>query len=196
MKHIYRKSQLKTITRIIFILVVLSLILVFVYSKYGSIGKALTDMFNFGDETDYGVLNLKAKKGFEIMVNDINNCIKSKDSDCGCEINMEGFTDSHSIKPDGHKISLLNIKDENEITIDDSDFKSLNCYITSNLMPKQTGASSSLRFDKGHPYITDLDTSDSELTNKFNIYKKGQELCWLPSTVKYETGNKIKKCQL
>ena len=199
-------AQLKTIGKIILILVVLAILLAFIYSKYGSIGEALKKIFDLGEEEpDYHVLNEQAQKGFSVMLNDIDKCLKSKQAECGCYISFSSFSQTHAIKTDSKKIYLLNVKNENEITVADKELNNLNCLMNDNFEAEDQEPI--IRFDKEStlkhwlsnkeaPYIKNSGFgANVKLIYKFNIYKKDGRICWLTDKVKEENVNNIQKCQ-
>ena len=41
---------------------------------------------------DYHALNEQAQKGFSVILNNINECLKSKQAECGCYISFSSFS--------------------------------------------------------------------------------------------------------
>ena len=195
--------SIAVIAGILLIIIILVSILYGLISTNKDLRKIFKDLFDFGEEEqDYGIINNKAKKAFNLTFQDIEKCRKSKDNDCACEVNLANYDKIHALKTDGSKIYLLNIKDNNEITMEHQNFNSLNCYAftgilsTKNILTHKLEQKNFIKFDKEKPYIEGLGLfTSADFNYRFNIYKTKNELCWLTDEADEDTVNNIKKCQ-
>jgi hypothetical protein len=130
-----KASFATTLTKILFVLIVL----IILYISGGKIlwdaGKSALGIFgliNF-TEVDYSQLNTDAKSSFEILTKNIEKCKNSKDTDCLCfDISLDGFNEIHSLEINNNEIKLVNIKDDNKITMAKKEIKNFNCYYIMN----------------------------------------------------------------
>lgn len=79
-------------------------------------------------QVDVVQLNKDAKASFTTLIDNIEKCRKSQDTNCLCYTSLSGFNEIHNIEISNDEIKLINIKDENKITMDKRKLENFNCY--------------------------------------------------------------------
>ncbi|MAG47118.1 hypothetical protein CL617_00810 [archaeon] len=185
----------KTIGAIILILFVLATILAVLNSTSSKLWEPLKEIFGFGyDGPDFATLNEEAISNFDVMMEDINTCLSSEKAECGCSISFNGLAEHHAIKTDNSKIFMLNIKGGNEITMDSAEINNLNCYIDNDFKSNELKSNERIKFNEKTPYIDISLWFDLDFKYKYNVYKKGDQLCWLTNKVNNNNFDLINKC--
>lgn len=162
-----------TLTRILFILIVLVIILMSGGRILWDAGKAGLSLFGLVNTTetkiDYSELNKNAKSSFDVFINDINKCKLSKDTDCLCYTSLSDFKEFHNIEITDTEIKLINIKDKNKITMNKEKIQDFNCYYSSSLQIENPLV---ITFDDNLPEIkTGFFSKDIQFYHNTPIYK-------------------------
>ncbi len=137
--------------------------------------------FGFFKEEDLTTKNEIAKNNFDILMNEVNACIKTANKDCKCKTN-KGFNDFSNIHElqITDKTKLVYIKDKNELTMAESNnivkcyYKTSTRYLTGNVK---------IKFDD-NAHFEDSNGEDGEFisNSKDILYKNDKnEICWLIS---------------
>jgi hypothetical protein len=124
-----------TLTKILFILIVLVIIIIGGGRLLWNAGKSVLNIFGLINTTqvDYSGINKEAKSSFDALIMDIEKCKNSKDTNCLCYTSLSGFYETHQLEVTEKEIKLINVKDDNKITMNKKEITNFNCYYASEL---------------------------------------------------------------
>ena len=190
------------IAGILLILLFLVTLIISLTNSYGGV-KELIKKF-LGEKTEAEVTreqNEMATKVFTSLKDQIKKCQNSKDSNCGCLVDLNKFSNYHKISFTDKETKLINIKNLEDSGIQMSSFDArLNCYWDNSLESKPL---TEIFFEE-RPFIfkeviiwTSITGRGYKyyFTNKFNLLKKDGKLCWLTNKVDESKVNTLKECQ-
>lgn len=156
----------------------------------------ISKLFGGTEEEDLTTLNDKARDNFNLLIQDMKECLNKKPTQNGCwciTINSNGFNDFskyHRLDVlENKKIRLLLIKDNNELTMADSNIDFPSCYAT------KTGIQDfkfiKIRFDQDSPYLKDdNDNKASFNKNALSVFYKDKKgnICWYTKDLSLQGG--------
>ncbi|MEK6832450.1 MAG: hypothetical protein AABY32_00245 [Nanoarchaeota archaeon] len=145
-------SFIETLTKILLILIVLVLLILGGGRLLWDAGKSALSVFGLINitEVDYSQLNKDAQSSFETFIKDIKACKNSKDNNCLCYTSLSGFSNVYTLEINNNEIKLINVKDNNKITMNKQDIKDFNCYYTKELVVENPVL---INFDEDLPRI-------------------------------------------
>ena len=145
-------SFVESLTKILLILIVLVLLILGGGRLLWDAGKSALSVFGLINitEVDYSQLNKDAQSSFETFIKDIKACKNSKDNNCLCYTSLSGFSNVYTLEINNNEIKLINVKDNNKITMNKQDIKDFNCYYTKELVVENPVV---INFDEDLPYI-------------------------------------------
>ena len=151
----------------------------------------------FGDDilpVDYTLLNEEANTGFSLLVDSLNKCKASKDNSCGCDVDLSFFSSTHELRINSEEIRLVNTKEENDILMWKESIEGLNCYMDG--LTKNEKGDLVMHFDDdAFLYFEGILLDDEDyLLDKYQLYKKGNVVCWLSDVVKENKIKSLKSC--
>ncbi|MBL7147741.1 MAG: hypothetical protein ISS82_02860 [Nanoarchaeota archaeon] len=188
---------MSTIVKIIIILILVFVIAQFIGVNLWTLAKSGLGLTEEIIPINYTKVNNQAKITFNDMIKDIKECKDIDDTNCGCYIDLSGFSETHAIQFETNEIKLLNIKNIRRtghlyktlkegdklygkgIQIESSDeIQNLNCYFDDS--EGEEGYFDTMFFEKEKSKIS-IRGFDKTLNTKFQLYKKGinKRICWL-----------------
>lgn len=192
-----------TIVKIIIILLLILLIANFLGINLWKLGKSALGLTEDFVPIQYTEIDNQAKKTFDNMVRDIEECKNSKNKSCGCNIDLSGYYKTHILWFEANEIKLLNIKNignikltkDSGITIASNDqLKNLNCFLKGNFKEETFNY---IYFKEENPkiWITNLLRTDPTIYTEFQLYKtEAGKLCWLTNKLNKNEFSNIKEC--
>lgn len=179
--------SLNKLGSILFIAVVLVILMIGGAQLFWGAGKSgikLIDSWlelGFFKEEDLTTKNEIARNNFDLLMNEINTCIKTINKDCKCKTS-KGFSDFSNIHElqITDKTNLVYIKDKNELTMAESN-SMVKCYYKTST--RYLTGSVKIKFDN-NAYFEDSNGEDGEFisNSKDILYKNNNnEVCWLIS---------------
>lgn len=179
-----KAADFTTITKIVFILIIIIIVMISGGRILWDAGKAGLGFFGLLNisETDYSGLNQNAKSSFNLLISEIKQCRASLDNDCLCASSLSGFDSIHEIRIGEKEIKLINVKDENDITMEKENLNDFNCYYSKSGI--STESTLILNFDEELPRIKksggarafglDFATKDVQFYKTPKIYKSNK----------------------
>jgi hypothetical protein len=195
------------IASIVLILLVLVILIVSLTGLYGQTFKdSIKKIFGIQTEAEkYHEKNVKGETYFDSLLIDIQKCKNSKKTNCGCELELGGFSTNQIIRTKEDQIEMLdlgNIEDKNiyekdgVLLANSTDIKNIDCSYDKNLR-KIDNKIMTIYFINDNPEITYVDSNfiDAILRKGFHIVKKSMDkehqiyktsegTCWLQETSK------------
>ncbi|MCD4666393.1 hypothetical protein K8R47_01125 [archaeon] len=184
------KLAIETIISVILVILVIVVIIVFLPGNLWALAK---DALGFGDEIiNFGEINNKSLVGFNILVDKIEDCKLTKTKVCGCDLDFSHYYKTHELQVSENEIKLVNLKEENEVTMSKEDISGLNCYFKGNnvnsLVSKTMNPLNILFYkgDKQSYYIEDEGIFDKSLdfVHRFELINNKGNVCFLTDEVK------------
>ncbi|MEK6907587.1 MAG: hypothetical protein AABW45_03595 [Nanoarchaeota archaeon] len=170
-------SWVWTLTGILLVLIIVVVLVPGIGKLLWNAGKSALGIYNLFNltEVDYSKLNQDAKLGFNSFIKDIRSCKDSQDNNCLCYPSFSGFNAVHQIEINDKEIKLVNIKDNNAITMQKENVQDFNCYY--NKDGANTEDSLIINFDKDLPAI-----KKGFFSNNINFYNnpaiyKSDKIC-------------------
>ena len=200
------------IAGIVLILLVLVILIISLTGLYGQTFKdSIKKIFGIPTEAEvYHEKNVKAEVYFDSLLIDIQKCKNSDKNNCGCELDLSGFSTNQIIRTKDAQTEILdlgNVKDKSiyekdgSILTKSTDIKNIDCTYDKNLK-KVDDKIMTIFFIKDYPEITYIDSNfiDTILRRGFHIvkmsmdrehqmYKSNEGTCWLQ-----ETGKDMPSC--
>ncbi len=162
--------------------------------------KTLDSWFGLGlfkEEKDLTDLNNLAKTSFDFLKKDLDSCKKTKNNDCKC-LGTKGFSEFsngiHAIEVLDDKLRLILIKDNNQVTMTQTDVGTPKCYTTLNSYKSLENPSIILVNEE-----TILkDKKNNEISfekSNFRVFYKNNknEICWMTKDINQ---GKLGFCQI
>lgn len=182
----------------IFILIVVIILILGGGRLILNAGNSLLGIFNLVNvtEVDYSQLNKDAQSSFNNLVKDIEACKNSKDINCLCYTSLAGFDKVHKLEIGNSEIKLLNIKDNNVITMNKKAIQDFNCYYTENSVEVENPLT--IEFDESQPALKKEFMGIGILAKNVNFYSnpaiyKSNKLCLASTDFKVASLNKVCK---
>src|SRR3989344_4888962 len=154
----------------------------------------ISKLFFGEEEKDLTTLNDKARDNFNLLIQDMKECLNKKQNNCWCSgYNSNGFNDfskHHRLDVlENNKLRLLLVKDNNELTMADSNIVFPLCYAT------KTGIQNSkfikIMFDQDSPYLKDdKDNEASFAKGALSVFYKDDKgnICWYTKDLSLRVG--------
>ncbi len=187
-----------TLTKILLILIVVVMVLIGGGRLAWDAGKSALNIFGLINitEADYSKLNAESKSHFEVLIKDIKLCKNSKDSNCLCPVSLKSFDKINNIEINNKEIKLINVKDDNKITMNKYELQDFNCYYDKNQL--QTENPLIISFDDELPRIKKTNINIDFLAKDVNFDKnpyiyKSSKMCL---TSKDFDINKLNACKI
>jgi|SRR3989344_1568853 len=163
---------------------------------------------------EYRESNIKGEDCFDNLIEDIKRCKGLKTNNCGCTVNLGCFSKSQRIKINSIYISLEDIgnikekkiyeKEGNQLK--NSEIRDINCALDKNLKLKNSIkikgdmmvlSDLQIYFNKEKPELNYICSTNwirqlsyfgsgycNEFLDSYNLYKTGNNICWLQETNK------------
>lgn len=212
--------SIESMVKILFVVLVLVILIVIVSGLYGqTIKDGIKKIFKIETESEkIHEGNIQADKEFEGLLENIEECKKSKNINCGCTFNINNFKENHMILSTIENLKLIDMGnlDKDDVikstkagnTREEYDIKNTNCFFDKNLKKNEIPVAR-IFFDKEKPYMDKsilihrtyqvfiegikqiFGTRSKEyLNSKYPLFKdKEGNLCWLS-----EKAKNIKDC--
>ena len=154
----------------------------------------ISKLFGGEEEEDLTTLNDKARDNFNLLIQDMKECLNKKKNNCWCiSYNSKGFEDFskyHRLDViENNKLRLLLVKDNNELTMADSNIGFPSCYAT------KTGTQDSkfikIMFDQDSPYLKDDKDNEASFSKGASsvLYKNDTgSICWYTKDLSLQGG--------
>ena len=199
---------IRKIAEILFVIFAL-FIIIFVIFGYGSqLKENIMKFFGFKTESEtIHEQNIQAQEEFKSLVNHLEKCQESKDTNCGCTFNIKRFNKNQMILSRTINLQVIDITNtEREeaikkvsfgIPLETSDIKNTNCYFDEKFEKNNVDVAR-IFFDKEKPYLHTLGKflfipwqGTVNLNIDYSLYKDSKgNICWLS-----EKAQSVKECQ-
>ncbi|MFH1209167.1 MAG: hypothetical protein V1663_00035 [archaeon] len=181
-----------SVVRIILVLIIVFIILNFLGINLWTLGKSALGFTSNVELINYTQKNQQGVNAFSDLVKGFNDCKNSNNKDCGCNVYLEDFYNTHALLFNSKETQLINVKELKDedvtkgVTMERNDVV-INCLFKNNNFETET-RDMVIDFRKNKPYIQDKNllgmNTKNEFVHNFVLYKNNKnEICWLTDEV-------------